>query len=326
MHKWAQQAAHPTGFPLGFPMQEIALIPPNSGSMSNPITIPASDGFVPQGSVDFAWLTRAWAFFTAQPGVWVSAFLLYFLILVGLWVLWAIPTGGLAEIQRAFQVALAHGTPPPQSQNLFKDFLQSCVGALVFGGVNMIFFGGFYRMALQQYRGERLSALGLFSAFPQAVPLILVSLFSCTLLVLLQGFILWLLHRSGMAASAASIICSIIIFVPTTIIEGLLLFAPLLIIDRNLNAPEAIIGSFRLLRGQRIKAIFFYFVASLVGGLGFLFCGIGGLATYPVFLISIALGYVALMEPPPALVSPYNAPQEGVWPPPPRLDNNLPPV
>jgi hypothetical protein len=285
-------------------MQEITPPPTNNAPMSIPVTIPTNDDFVPQGSVDFAWLTRAWAFFTAQPGVWVCTILLYFLISIGIWLLWAIPTGTLAEMQRSFQAVLAHGTPAPQSQNLFQDFLQSSVASLVVGAANMIFYASCYRMALQQYRGERLSVLGLFMATP---------------LVLLEGLILWLLHRSGITASAASSICSAIIFVPTTIIEGLLMFAPLLIVDRNLNAPEAIVGSLRLLRGQRIKAIFFYFVASLVNIFGALFCGIGMLATYPVFLISIALGYVALMLTPPPPVSHYSASQEGVWPLPPSF-------
>ena len=286
--------------------------------MSLPITTQINDDFVPQGSVDFAWLTRAWAFFTAQPGVWVSTFLLYLLISMGIWVLWAIPTGTLAELQHVFQSAFGHSgivTGPPK--NPYWEFVQSRVLVLILEGFNVVLFGGIYRMALQQNRGERISALGLFSALPQAVPLLLVGV-SLTLTVqLLDGACLGLLHGAGLPAPVAVQLAGLSGIVPNIILEGLLMFAPLLILDRNLNAPEAIVGSLRLLRGQRMKAVFFYFVASLVGGLGVLLCGVGMLATYPVFLISIALGYVALTQPTPVPVSPYSPPQEGVWPPPP---------
>ena len=286
--------------------------------MSVPITIPTSDDFVPQGSVDFAWLSRAWAFFTAQPGVWVGTFLLYFLISMTVWMLWAIPTGTLAELQQVFQSAFGHsGIPTGPPKNPYWEFVQSRVLVLILEVVNAVLFGGIYRMALQQNRGERISALGLFSALPQAVPLLLVGV-SLTLVVqLVEGACLGLLRGTGLPAPVAAQIAGLSGTVPTIILEALLMFAPLLIVDRNLSAPEAIVGSLRLLRGQWIKAIFFYFVASLVGGLGALLCGVGLLVTYPVFLISVALGYMALMEPPPALVSPYSAPQEGVWPPPP---------
>ena len=286
--------------------------------MSLPITTQINDDFVPQGSVDFAWLTRAWAFFTAQPGVWVSTFLLYFLISTGVWILWAIPTGTLAEIQQTFQSAFGHtGIAAGPPKNPYWEFLQNRVLILILEGFNVVLFGGIYRMALSQNRGERISVLGLFSALPQAGPLLLVGV-SLTLTVqLLDGACLGLLHGSGLPALVAVQIAGLSGAVPNIILEGLLMFAPLLILDRNLSAPEAIVGSLRLLRGQRMKAVFFYFVASLVGGLGALLCGIGMLATYPVFLISIALGYVALMEPPSLPVSPYSAPQEGVWPPPP---------
>ena len=98
------------------------------------------------------------------------------------------------------------------------------------------------------------------------------------------------------------------------------MFAPLLILDRKLAVVEALMGSVRLLHKQRIKSVWFYFVASMVGGLGVLLCGVGLLATYPVFLISIAVGYQAMTETPSVPSSPYGPPQVGVWPPPPVFD------
>ena len=67
--------------------------------------------------------------------------------------------------------------------------------------------------------------------------------------------------------------------------------------------------------------ILFYFVASLLSGLGAIACGVGMLFTFPLFIISIAVGYQSLTQPPlPADYTPYGASlpaDPGVWPPPP---------
>ncbi len=286
------------------------------------MSIPIHEDFRPQSQVDFAWLSRAWALFTAQPGSWVGACLLYFLIVLALWVLWAIPTGTLATIQQAYLAAFNHTVPAAPPPNPYWQFVQGSVLSLILAGINAIFFGGFYRMALRQSGGERISALGLFSAFPQALPLLLVGVVMAAAILLLESLSLWLLHLAGVAAQLAVTYSGIVVAIPSIILDGLLMFAPLLVLDRNMAPAEALIGSVRLLHGQWIRGVWFYFVASVVGGLGALLCGIGLLATYPVFLISIALGYLALTRPPSAPVSPYNPPQAGVWPPPPMFDDN----
>ena len=102
-----------------------------------------------------------------------------------------------------------------------------------------------------------------------------------------------------------------------TLLSSPLLFAPFFVLDAGASVPDALLGSVRLLRGQLFRGIVFYVTVSIIGVLGLLGCGVGMLATYPVFLISIAIGYLALT------LSPANVPEfdpapAGVWPPPPR--------
>ncbi len=87
---------------------------------------------------------------------------------------------------------------------------------------------------------------------------------------------------------------------------------------RVLSANSAA-GSLRLLRGQTLRGVWFYVVASFAGSIGLVLCGVGMLATYPVFLIAcIALAYLALTSP--AGDTPELDPAPvGVWPPPPRV-------
>ena len=274
----------------------------------------------PTGRVDFGWLGQAWTLFTAQAGVWIGATFLFFLIGTALWLLWAIPTGTLATLQHAFQTIFHPMAPRPPAQNPLTQYAVGHVFAVLAGGYNAVFFGGLYRMALMQRRGEPISALGLFSGFPQAVPLFMVGVVAPAAVGLVGGLGVWLLHFSLPPTSAVSIV-NAVVWLPDILLETLFMFAPLLVVDVGKDAADALLGSVRLLKGQWLMGTFFYFVAAFVGVLGAFLCGVGMLATYPLFLISIAVGYLALTQPPPAHPEqyPYAAPPPGVWPPPPTV-------
>lgn len=270
----------------------------------------------PTGRVDFAWLGQAWTLFSARAGVWITATLLFFLIGAVLWLLWAIPSGTLAALQQVYQAVLHQSASRFPAQNPLAEFARNHVFAVLAGGYNAVFFGGFYRMALRQRRGEPISALGLFSAFPQALPLLMVGVVAPAVMGLVGGLCVWLLHLFLPPTAAVSIV-NLVVWLPDIVLGGLLMFAPLLVVDAGADAADALLGSVRLLKGQWLMGILFYFVAALIGGLGALACGFGMLATYPVFLIGIAVGYLALTQPPAVYAPPvpYSAP--GVWPPPP---------
>jgi len=278
-------------------------------------------GYAPvAGRVDFAWLSQAWTLFSARAGVWIGAFLLYSLIASVLWLLWSVPTGVLNTVQQTYVAILNHTVPNVRQQNPYYEFARTQGFTLLLTGVNAIFFAGFYRMALRQARGEAIGVGGIFSAFPQALPLAAVAVFTAGAIVLLEALALGLLHLTGIPGRQAVSLVSLIVAIPSIILQGLLMFAPLLVLDQRAGPTDAILGSARLLKGQSLMGILFYFIAALIGGLGILACGVGMLVTYPLFLISIAVGYLALTQPPlPAAYPPYPyaAPAPGVWPPPP---------
>ncbi len=275
----------------------------------------------PTGRVDFSWLGQAWTLFTAQAGVWIGAFLLYALVGTVLWLLWAIPTGILNIFQQTYLAIVNHTVPHIRQQNPYYEFARNQGFTLLLTAVNAVFLAGFYRMALRQARGEPIGVGGAFSAFPQALPLAAVAVCGAGVIVLLEALLLGLLHLTGMPGRQAVSLVGLIAAIPSIVLQGLLMFAPLLVVDKGDSAVDAILGSVRLLKGQWLMGILFYFVAAMVGGLGALVCGVGMLATYPLFLISIAVGYLALTQPPVAYAppNPYAAPPPGVWPPPPTM-------
>ena len=275
----------------------------------------------PTGRVDFSWLGQAWSLFTAQMGVWIGAFVLYALIASVLWLLWSIPTGIYATFHQLYLTIVNHAPPPVRPQNPYTEFARNQGFSLVVAAVNAVFLAGFYRMAIRQMRGEPISVGGAFSAFPQALPLAVVAVCVAGSVALLEGLLLGLLHLTGLPAAGAVSIAGVLVLIPSIVVQGLLMFAPLLILDKGVGAVDAILGSVRLLRGQWLMGVLFYFIAALIGGLGAALCLVGMLATYPLFLISIAVGYLALTQPPPAYPAGYPGqyPQAapGVWPPPP---------
>lgn len=271
--------------------------------------------------IDFGCIGQGWALFKVQSGVWMGAILLCFLIYVGLWVLLAIPTGGLTQFQRAFSYGLTHPSPQPSyfhpapTVGAYERLTLRQVCEILLAGVNAVLTGGLYRMAIRQKRGETISMFGLFSALPQSLPLFSAGIVVPAMLGCWEGVCLWPLHRF-LPRTSVSVTGNVYLAL-TTLLDGVLMFAPLLIVDAGANAGEAIAGSLRLLRGQMLRGVWFYIVASFVGGVGFVLCGVGMLATYPVFLISIVLAYLALS--PPAGGTPELDPAPaGVWPPPPR--------
>ena len=189
------------------------------------------------------------------------------------------------------------------------------VATILTTGIGAVLTGGLYRMALQQRREEPISVFGLFSALPLGLSLFLIGIVVPVVLGLLNGVRLWpqspISHISDVAASNLGLLLN-------TLVNALLMFAPFLVVDAKANVIEAIVGGVRLLRGQLLRGVWFYVVVSFVGGIGFILCGVGMLATYPVFLISIALAYLAL-TPGAANALEFDPAPAGVWPPPPRV-------
>ena len=285
--------------------------------MSIPFHGQPSPSSAPQASrIDFSWIGEAWALFSAQTPVWIGAILLFFLLDIAVWFLLAVPTGQLAALQQTYALIVTHALPKIHVSP-YQSAAQTHLLGILLAGITSVLSGGLYRMALRQRLGEPVSVGGLFSAFPFVLPLLIVGAFLPTVLGLLEGASLWLLHFSLTPARAVTMV-NAVAFVPDLLLPALFMFAPLLVVDAGSSAPQALTGSVRLLRGQLWRGIGFYLVVSLLAGIGFLLCGVGMLATYPLLFLSIATGYLALTRPA-VLTAPAEAvPAPGVWPPPPR--------
>ncbi len=291
--------------------------------MSVPAQVPQTP---PAASrIDFGWIKAACALSSAQPGVWAGSLFLLFLIYIGVWSVLLFVTGGWPAFQRTFIAGFNHVqrvtySYPAPTAAVYQRFAVEQVRDIVLAGIDAIFVGGLYRMALRQGRGEPISVSGLFSAFPESVPLFLVGVAMPVVLGLIKGALMWPRHLFLPLASVTLI--GNIYLLLDTLLSSLLMFAPLLIVDAGASVPEALRGSMRLLGRHWLRGIWFYLVASVVGGIGVLLCGVGMLVTYPVFLLSITTAYLALTQSD-AEAKPFDpvfgSAAEGVWPPRPRV-------
>ncbi len=255
-------------------------------------------GYFPNGpQISFDWLGQGWALFKAQSGAWIGAVLIYLLVVLALGVPLAFVTGYANQFIEIYH-SMGSGATPPQ-QNPLTSMGHSLLFSVIYGAINAVMLGGLYRMALRQGRGETLKPADVFSAFDVALSLIAV----------------------GIITQICVTIGSYLCLFPGFIVAGLFMFAPLLVIDRNMGPIQALSASVNLLKSQWLMATAFYFVVALIGGLGAVACLFGLVATYPTFLLSVALGYLAFTQPPaPGYGQPdYGQPQPGVWPPPPAV-------
>ena len=286
-------------------------IPAQNSSLQNSQTLPVR--------IDFKWIGQAWELFKSQSGVWIGAVFLFFLVSLFVSAVSITATDGWNACLNYFTQGFRHPPTyqyPAPSPLVYQRFVISRVRDISVAGINAVFIGGLYRMALLQKRGEPTSVFGLFSAIPQSLPLFLVGSIIPTALALVEVASLWPLHHFLPLTSMTTIENVYLLII--TLFSSMFLFAPLLVLDVSANVPEALLGSIRLLHGQLLRGIGFYLYASLVGAIGVIGCGIGMLATYPIFILSIATGYLALTQPLIINVPAFALP-EGVWPPPPRV-------
>ena len=267
--------------------------------------------------IDFGWIKQAWTLFSAQSGVWIAALLLSFLIGALVFIVLGTPTGLFDGLRGAlYSVYLHKQALPVPVPNPILTFAKGEVFGILDGGIAMILAGGLYRMALRQTRGEPISVFGVFWAFPQSLPLFAIGCVAPIMSGIAEALLRWPLHRYLPPLSETVTNNFTLLF--TTLLDGLLMFAPFLILDANASIPDALFGSARLLKGQVLRGLWFYLVASVVGGLGLVLCGVGMLATYPIFLFSVTLAYLALTHSVPT-VPEFVPASAGVWPPPPRV-------
>jgi hypothetical protein len=231
-------------------------LPPNTPASSD-----TPGYYTPRPQISFDVFSEAFNLFKLQMGAWVGAVFLCGVIVMAIGMLGsAVMVGSLAATAGSRDVA---------GVGIFLFFATYAGMFFVVVLATLFLMGGLIRMALKQVRGETIGVGDLFSVTDVFMPLL-----GTALLVTIIGSI-----------------GSMFFVVPGLIAYGVLMFALPLVVDQRLGPIEAITRSFEMLKNDWLMATLFYFVAGLVGSLGFVACGVGVLFTYPIFILAIVLTY-----------------------------------
>lgn len=156
----------------------------------------------------------------------------------------------------------------------------SDVGAVaMFGGIIILtlviivlsgaIFGGLYRMALRQLRGEMPSGGDVFQAFDLAPRMIGVHL-------LVSIFI---------------VIGAFLCIIPAFIVMGMTFLAYVIVADQSVGSVDAIRMSWEALKKDALMAILFAIVVAILSQIGFYICFVGALFTLPLMFLSHSIVY-----------------------------------
>ncbi len=269
--------------------------------MSTPGAYVGGSGYAPRPRIRFEVIGEAWQLFQQQMGTWILASLISMAVMACV-----IGPFYIFIFAAAFATARAGHQPGAFAAGPIPSLLFDVIIMFV---VNFL-LGGMYRMALKQIRGEPISAGDIFSAVD-----VIGNLAAAAFLIPIATWF-------GIFG------CCIGIFV----VAGLLMFTIPLVVDRRVNAVEAMGASWNALKGEWAMAAVFYFVISIVGSIGWVGCCVGILFTYPLIPLSIGLLYRDFfmapgdpgpyVPPPPVPEQPaaYAPPAAEAPPPPPAHD------
>lgn len=169
------------------------------------------------------------------------------------------------------------GVPVPAhcGPSTFTQLLVAGIATAVILLVFQILAAGLYRGALRMTDGQSFSLGELFEG--------------------------WSKVQVGIAAiliAVATGIGTVLCYVPGLIVGLLTQFTLLFIVDRQMNAVQALKASFRLVVEHPVPAILFYLLAVAITLVGGILCGVGLLVAYPVVLVAYAYTYRSLQGQP----------------------------
>jgi hypothetical protein len=259
--------------------------------------IPGYPSYNRRPLIRFDAISEALRFLQTDMGTWIVATLIYLLI-EG-----AITGVFMGSMFVEMFAGIGSGKPP---KNVQPSFLSTTVFTLVIAAVSAFLSGGLYRMATKQLRGEPINPGMLFGAGD-----VYPALLGFTLILSIAGMLFNLLPGG------------VFISLPfTVIIGGLLMFTVPLIADKRMRLGEALGASWGALSSQGLMAILFYFVTSVIAGLGFIACCVGLLFTVPLQILSVSCLYRDFFMEPVGPTGPYTPPPSGFTPP---SDQGAPP-
>jgi hypothetical protein len=202
------------------------------------------------------WIGEGWQMFAVRWKVWVLQTLIIFLI-------FAVPIIPIYGWLIFLDFTGQSQQPPP----MFIAFVLAAVPLFILASI--YFWGGFWRTATKQLRGEDISVRDLF--------------YGGTIFLQLLG--------ASIPLGLLYIIGSLLCFFPAFIVQGLFHFAIPLIVDRRMSVGDAISASFSATKGHWVMFSLFAFVIYLLATAGVFLCYVGLLASYPLQITIMAVAY-----------------------------------
>jgi hypothetical protein len=203
------------------------------------------------------WIGEGWQMFAVRWQVWVLQTLLMFLI-------FAIPI----SILYGWAIIIERQTGQSQEASpVFAAFMLVVMALIILASI--YFWGGLWRTATKQLRGEEVSVSDLFYSGP----------------VFLQ------LLGASIPLGILYIIGALLCFFPAFLVLGLFHFTFPLIVDRRMSVGSAISASFNATKGHWFMFSLFALVVYLLSSSGAILCYIGLLATYPLQITIMAIAY-----------------------------------
>ena len=206
------------------------------------------------------WIGEGWQMFADRWQVWVGQMLIVFLAFaLSVVPLFLMMVGAMLRTSQTGQ--------PPELPAMFFPFALAMALAGTLGGAFL--WAGLYRTAFKQLRGEPISVRDLFSGGDIFLPV--AGAFIVINILTVLGF-------------------SLCIF-PAFVVVGMLHFAIPLIVERRLSIGEAISASYNATKSNWLTFVVFVFVLGWLAGVGGAVCGIGLVASYPLYFTITTIAY-----------------------------------
>jgi uncharacterized membrane protein len=206
------------------------------------------------------WIGEGWQMFAERWQVWVPQMLILFAMLASVFV-------PFYAISISEQISAAQSRRPPEAPAILIPFVFILMPVLLCGLAFL--WGGLWRTAFKQLRGETISVKDLFSG----------------------GDIFWRVLGAFIALAFLGMLGAVFCIFPAFIVAGLFYFTIPLIVERNLDVSSALSASFDATKKHWFMFALFAFVVSILASLGQFACYVGLLVTYPLQFTITTIAY-----------------------------------
>ena len=288
------------------------------------------------GQVSFGWISEAWRFFSIQAGVWILAMLVFaaptvIFIAAFYAMMWTtmFPGGFPPAAQVPGTAPFPRTNPALMGSHMTTIFAMEIGFGLLYSVWAAYLYGGLFRMAVQQVRGLPIEVRDVFRGGPLfgrmlgAIFLLGSGAYGLEALCMAPfGLVIWQ-HGPAAAMIGSGILAFVLVFGLLLVFSGMLLPSFALMADGD-GVITALKRSLRAMKNAWPAAAGFVFVLGILVYASEIPCGLGLLATIPMFFLITALAYRDMLGMPNMAAPPapaYAPAQAGVWPPPPTTSS-----